>query len=373
MPARKIILVCFVVLIPLLPATILAQPTGASSTASWGGTQTTSAVAPPPGLKGLGEPYRPPAEVRQGGDTFVTATVIPSVPYSDSGTTVGYNHDYTATCFSNWAPDVVYRLVVPAYVWQLSVSLCGSTYDTGLIVYDASLDQVDCNDDFCGLQSEIECMAVTAGATYFIVVTGYNSAAGAYTISVSSFVGCAITCQYTSELEGEPPLDDDYVDHYNGGCNTSPDYPFQHLPGALEGSSIPIGHYALCGMSGWYLSAGSQFRDTDWFTLTVGFDGVIDILADAEAPSYIFELGGTCEGGVAVVQQATIGPCAPAAMTITGEPDETKWFWIGPTTFVPNACDGDREYRYVVFFSGLMPEVIATESATWSAVKALYR
>ena len=35
-----------------------------------------------------------PHVILQGGETFETATEIPALPYSDNGTTVGYNDDY---------------------------------------------------------------------------------------------------------------------------------------------------------------------------------------------------------------------------------------------------------------------------------------
>ena len=39
-------------------------------------------------------PENIPNPVRQGGDTVANATVIPALPYNDSGTTVGYTDDY---------------------------------------------------------------------------------------------------------------------------------------------------------------------------------------------------------------------------------------------------------------------------------------
>ena len=45
----------------------------------------------------------------QGGEDILTATVIPSLPFLDSGTTTGYTDDYDASCpTSSNSPDVVY-------------------------------------------------------------------------------------------------------------------------------------------------------------------------------------------------------------------------------------------------------------------------
>ena len=42
-----------------------------------------------------GPKYSPdPQVILQGGDTIEDATVIPSLPYHDEGTTIGYNDDY---------------------------------------------------------------------------------------------------------------------------------------------------------------------------------------------------------------------------------------------------------------------------------------
>ena len=309
-------------------------------------------------------PINVPNPVRQGGDTVANATVIPSLPYSDTGTTAGYTHDYTATCFSNaTAPDVVYRLVVPAGLTHVRISLCGSQYDTGLIIYDASMTQVGCNDDFCSLQSEIVSQPVTAGATYFIVVSGYSAASGAYTLAVEPPAPpCVLTCPAGGYPEGEPALQDNYVDRYNGGCNTSPGFPFKTLQ-AAEGT----GNLTLCGRSGWYLNAGTETRDTDWYIVPVGATGLVEIVADAEYAVYIFELSPQDCPTVAVAQQATAGPCTEAFMTLTGAPNSTKWFWVGPTVFA--SPDDTTEFDYTIWFSG-MP--VATESTTWSNVKALY-
>ena len=125
-------------------------------------------------------------------------------------------------------------------------------------------------------------------------------------------------------------------------------------------------------MSGWYLNCqGSQSRDTDWFILNKGATGNIEITADAEYATYIFELGPQdCAVG-GVIQQATAGPCAEAFMTISGyAAGAPVWFWVGPTVFVAPAGAGPM-YDYVVWFSGL--EIgVATESTTWGTLKALY-
>ena len=56
----------------------------------------------------------------------------------------------------------------------------------------------------------------------------------------------------------------DYVDTYNGGCNTPRTTRSRRSLGDTAGEAF------FSGASGWYLSAGTNFRDTDWFILTDG-------------------------------------------------------------------------------------------------------
>jgi hypothetical protein len=313
-------------------------------------------------------PVNVPNPERQGGDTIANATVINALPYNDSGTTVGFVDNYSASCFfAGGAPDVVYKYTVAADVTGLDIALCGSSYDTGLYVYDASLNEIACNDDFCGLQSQLDGVAVAPGGIYYIVVDGYNAASGSYVISVEADVPCLLDCPAGGVAEGEPPLQDEYVDNWNGGCNTDPGFPFQSL--TADGN----GNLTLCGVSGWDNFQGSQYRDTDWFILTKGPAGNIEVTVDAEEATLIFELGPQICGSAAVIQQATGGPCAEAFMTISGYSHLAPvWFWVGPTVFAPSP-GGANMYEYVVWFTGLDPGTVATEPTTWGTLKALYQ
>jgi hypothetical protein len=317
-------------------------------------------------------PENIPNPILQGGDTFANATVIPDLPYNDSGTTVGYTNNYDAVCpyTGGTAPDVVYRYVATTTVWS-AIDLCGSAYDTKLYVMDAAQTVLACNDDFytgapCGTYvSLIENFTFAAGNTYYIVVDGYGSASGSYVLSVGGWECCCVYhCPDDGQLEGEPPLVPNYVDNWNGGCNTPPGYPFQNVVGDDNGDAI------LCGVSGWYTSNGGNFRDTDWYILTMGAAGTIEITASANEDTYIFELGPQDCEAVGVIQSTTCPCCTDAFMTISGyEPGAPVWFWVGPTVFTPP--NYWYEYAYMVWFNGL-EAVVATQATTWSTVKALY-
>jgi hypothetical protein len=71
-----------------------------------------------------------------------------------------------------------------------TVSLCGSSFDTKLAVYNGctcnptSARLIGCNDDSCGSQSQLS-FSVTAGNQYLIEVGGYQQAVGQGVLSIS--------------------------------------------------------------------------------------------------------------------------------------------------------------------------------------------
>jgi hypothetical protein len=83
--------------------------------------------------------------------------------------------------------DHVY-LFVPAASAQHTFSLCGSSYDTALEVRQmdcATGLSLGCNDDSCGLQSQLSAM-LTAGTPYYVIVDGFGGSTGAYTLGITS-------------------------------------------------------------------------------------------------------------------------------------------------------------------------------------------
>ncbi|MDT8301943.1 MAG: GEVED domain-containing protein [Sedimentisphaerales bacterium] len=88
---------------------------------------------------------------------------------------------------------------------EATVSLCGSSYDTKLAVYNGagcnpSLSRlIECNDDSCGWQSEVT-FSVIAGQQYLIEVGGFGDNIGEGLISTS--------CEGTPPTMIEPDLGD---------------------------------------------------------------------------------------------------------------------------------------------------------------------
>jgi hypothetical protein len=162
----------------------------------------------------------------QGGEDCGTATVIPSIPYTDNGSTTGFVDDYDEVCpFNNpGAPDVVYQYA-PTVSQVVDVSLCSGTtnYDTKLYVYENGCPASGtgssgvfyaCNDDACDnapiynspFISTVSGVVMTPGNTYYIVVDGYNAfSSGNYTIDLFPTPGNAKVVTVTApEIAGCP-------------------------------------------------------------------------------------------------------------------------------------------------------------------------
>ncbi len=114
----------------------------------------------------------------QGGEDCASAAVISTVPYTDFGTTTGYQDNLPECEGSGTSPDVVYTYT-PTTSGNYHVSLCGSSYDTKLFVYANTCtgSPIACNDDgaACGdVSSDIPMVELTGGTTYFIIVDGWS-------------------------------------------------------------------------------------------------------------------------------------------------------------------------------------------------------
>ena len=304
---------------------------------------------------------------RQGGDTIADATPIASVPFSDSGTTAGYANDYDEVCPypGSTAPDVVYSFTPDEQI-LVEVDLCGSDYDTKIYIYDAGLNLVACNDDFyyddvCGVfVSKLVNVTLMAGSTYYLVIDGYGEEFGDYHLEIEEYIPCVLECPDSAALEGEPPLMDGYVDNYNGGCNTSDVDPLSYVQTVQSGD--------LCGVSGWF---DDGMRDTDWFVITLNEFGYVTWTCDAEQATYMIEVlympdCANVTGGLFVIA----GPCLPANLTIYGAPGSDVFLFTGPTVYYPPHGFIGHEYDYICHFD---IGVVATEDATWSQLKAMYR
>jgi hypothetical protein len=315
-------------------------------------------------VKGTNQPVAPPIHIDQGGDTIATAFVIGSLPFSDSGTTAGYADNYAPNCgFAGGAPDVVYKLVAGSTI-AVDIALCGSTYDTEVYVYQDSVGNIiGCNDDSCGLQSQLLGLTLPGGHTYYIIVDGYSSASGAYTINVTANVPCIVACPAGGLLEGEPVCSDNYYDSYNGGCNSVPPV----------FSALPLANETVCGTYGGFFYNGLSYRDTDWYQIVIPAGparavtwtvrgetdtlcGIINGSAGCPVSSfYAFAYGAKCTDLVAA---ATLAP-------------GTWWLWVGTLNFGTVAGPCGQHYNGTLTCQACGP--VAVEPATWGSIKNMYK
>jgi hypothetical protein len=326
------------------------------------------------------EPYVSPEGTRQGGDTIAEATVIPYIPFSDSGDTFGFVDDYDEVCpySGSTSPDVVYSFT-PQYDMTISVDLCGSQYDTKTYVYDSNLNLIACDDDFysdeyCGnYVSFIEYVELYGGQTYYIIIDGYGGESGPYELMVGDTWGCYLECHPDAVAEGEPELYDGYVDAFNGGCNSEElGTPFQEINWTNDEDGYPPydGTAWLCGKSGWYQGpGGADYRDTDWFRVFARGTGMMEFTVEPEYPCYLYKLSPLDCGEVAVELQ-TIADCyMPATLSFPVTAGEEIWLWVGSTVYTGPVT----EFIYIMTVSNNAFDVVPVEDMNWGGVKALYR
>jgi hypothetical protein len=259
---------------------------------------------------------------------------------------------------------VVYKFVPGAGITGVAVDLCASGYDTKVYVYNSSMVVIACNDDFCpGFRSYIGNVAVTPGATYYIIIDGYGGSCGAYSMTVTPPAPpCVLECAPGAMIEGEPTCYSGYVDVYNGGCNTTPFPVFQ----IIEPTCADI---TICGTTGVFMMNTLTYRDTDWFQLDITAQSYICLSGDSEVPTYFFILDGRSGcGGAAIVALGTCGPCLPVADVCWTCDPGTWWMWAGPQSWDLGYLCGSLFNMTISGYGGLTP----TESTTWGTIKNLF-
>lgn len=170
----------------------------------------------------------------------------------------------SATCgYSNWSPARVYRLL-PDCSGSWQAGLCGSGFDTVLSVHTGcpptTANQLVCNDDACGLMSEVQFTAQADSAVY-LRVSGYNGALGDFQLLLSG-PGCTLPAPPNDACAAALPL----ADGWQPVCTLQADTDGPDQPGGCGGAADPsiqgdvwFTYAAPCaGM------AGFDLCDADW-------------------------------------------------------------------------------------------------------------
>jgi hypothetical protein len=307
-----------------------------------------------------------PAFDREGGETIEDAVPILELPFADTGATCDNINDYDVQCpfYGSPSPDVVYS-ITPAVDQGISIDLCYSLFDTKVYVFDQDLQLMACNDDFytgppCGqFVSFIPEVLLNGGETYYIIIDGYGGDCGEYTLEVNELLICGVECPPEGVPEGEPDLQDGYVDTFNGGCNSDPAV-FQSLPVRPDGCGD------LCGISGWYLDGAISSRDTDWFE-AIGTGEVMAITLEADLAIQLYVIRPDCDNLVSLAE-GQAPSLEPVEVLLPTEAGQLYWIWVGPQEYT----GWGNEFDYVLTVCGL-EGTVSSDRISWDAVKTLYR
>ena len=164
------------------PTTIPTPTATATPTATPTTTPTPTATATPTATPTATTPP-PPCTAN---DNINSAVIVSSLPFTSSvvDTTCATTapNDPIVSCggFATHSNSVWYRLT-PGENMSINITTNGSEYDTVLAVFTGEpgfLDEVDCDDDGGELQSLIQFLPVSAGATYWIEVTDFDDSPG---------------------------------------------------------------------------------------------------------------------------------------------------------------------------------------------------
>lgn len=117
------------------------------------------------------------------GDDISDPRIVSSLPFSES-------HD-NSICYSNQntvyaSPDVYYLVLIDPSTVTLNVSLCGSSFDTFLSVFDTDGNVLSVNDDHpdCGVQSKLTVNTIGEDSVY-VIVDGWSFSTGPYEITIN--------------------------------------------------------------------------------------------------------------------------------------------------------------------------------------------
>ncbi|OYT13271.1 MAG: hypothetical protein B6I19_06035 [Bacteroidetes bacterium 4572_114] len=218
----------------------------------------------------------------------------------------------------------------PTFTGNAVISLCGSEYDTQLGVWDGSVcppaTNIDCNDDWCGVQSEITA-AVVQGNVYKIEIGGWFGESGDGYLTIYEDAVCDIPCPPGGIPENEPCGDD-----INGGCN-------METPAFTNMTDGDV----VCGN----LWAEGGIRDTDWFKVVLDHPANIRFSVNTEGP-VVFGFVGQLEAGVAGCDNVTsflsnyeiLFACTEGFVEDILLPAGTHYLMVAPNDYFSFPCPG---------------------------------
>mgnify|MGYP005839706793 CR=1 FL=1 len=140
-------------------------------------------ASPSPTATATASPSRTPT----GAPSCPETNLGSALPVTASGSTAGRaNALGGASCGGTNAPDYAYQWTAPS-AGTYTIDTFGSSFDTVLYVRDASCggDELACNDDAGGTYQSQVTVTLAAAQTIVIVVDGYDTASGSYSLHIS--------------------------------------------------------------------------------------------------------------------------------------------------------------------------------------------
>ncbi len=137
---------------------------------------------------------------------------------------------------------------------------------------------------------------------------------------------CAGVCPPEGIIEGEPVCGDEYIDNYNGGCNSDP-YVVQ---------DIQCGDI-ICGESGKYTLDTETKRDSDWFRVAVADYSYLTWSVTAEFDSQVLIIYAGSEDctDYSTRAYALNEGCQVNEITDFYAYPGVYWLWVGPDSAAP--------------------------------------
>jgi hypothetical protein len=182
-----------------------------------------------------------------------------------------------------------------------------------------------------------------------------------------------VFCPHEAVPEGEPPLQDGYVDQFNGGCD-SPEFgaPLLDINWTNDDDGIPPydGEAMLCGNSGWFIGGDGEVAwDTDWFRVFARETGTMEVFVWPEFDCHVMKMSTPDCDNMDVEASAISGCYVPVTLTFPVTAGEEVWLSVEPTEYLGFPV----EFTYYMTVTNNQFDVVPGEKVSWGGVKALYR
>ena len=258
-------------------------------------------------------------------------------------------------CAGGGGPDVWYSYTATS-TDNVQIDLCGSSYDTALTVYSgscAALNEIQCNDDSCGLQSQVTVNGVSVGDQFLIRVAGFAGSTGFGTLNITELTpppgGSNDTCATAAAITPGNAIAFDTTVAIDEGllfwncAGGAADIWYSYTPTA--GNSLT---FETCGSSydtalEVYEGSCNALNYVDCNDDSCGLQSAITVAAPVPGTTYFLRVGGwngsTGFGTVLLTEGSA--PTPPSPVTIV---DNLPGTWIDiATTGTPLSLSDDGE------------------------------